>query len=108
MKLFVYGELCKPAVLMAILGRVPPAAPGLLRGFKKDKHDATGYYRAVPQAGGTIAGLVLDELSPDDLEHLDSFENIDGGEYLRIEVEVEGLGSDVPRPAFAYVKPDAR
>lgn len=107
MRLFVYGELCKSPVLMATLGRIPPAAPALLRGFRKARNGETGYYCAVPQSGGTIVGLVLDELGGDDLDLLDRFENVAGGEYQRVEVEVESLGADGPERAFVYVKPGA-
>ncbi len=94
MALFVYGELCKPAVLVEILGRVPPAAPALLRGYRRESNPATGYFRAVRHADAVIAGLVLQDISTADLEALDRYEDVAGGEYERVEADAELIGTE--------------
>ncbi len=103
MTMFVYGELCKPPVLLEILGRVPAAEPALLDGFRRELNPATGYFRAVRHPSALIAGLLLEGIETAELDKLDRFENVDGGEYERIEVEVETLGSAARRSAWIYV-----
>ncbi len=103
MTMFVYGELCKPPVLLEILGRVPAAEPALLDGFRRELNPATGYFRAVRHPNALIAGLLLEGIEAAELDTLDRFENVDGGEYERIEVEVETLGSAARRIAWIYV-----
>lgn len=103
MALFVYGELCKPPVLLAVLGRVPPAEPALLNGFRRVINLDTSYFRAVPCDEEVIVGLLLDGIEAAELDALDDFENVDGGEYGRIQVEVEMLDSGRRESAWAYV-----
>lgn len=103
MALFVYGELCKPAVLRSLIGRVPLAEPVLLHGYRRALNRASGYFRALPEPGGTIAGLLLDGIDEADLAALDVFENVAGGEYARVEVEVETLRTGQRQGAWAYV-----
>ena len=75
-RLFVYGELCKPAVLVAELGRVSPMRPAILSGYRRNRIPSTGYYQAARQNGATIVGLLIDGLTDADLEHLDVYENV--------------------------------
>ncbi len=103
MGLFVYGELCKPPVLLAVLGRVPTAEPALLSGFRRVINVDTGYFRAVPCDKEVIVGLLLDGIEAAELEVLDDFENVDGGEYGRVRVDVEMLDSGRQESAWAYV-----
>ncbi len=103
MALFVYGELCKPPVLLAVLGRVPAAEPALLHGFRRVINVDTGYFRAVACDKEVIAGLLLDGIEAAELETLDAFENVEGGEYGRQRVDVEMLDSGRREPAWAYV-----
>lgn len=103
MALFAYGELCKPPVLLAVLGRVPAAEPALLDGFRRVINIDTGYFRAVPCDGEVVVGLLLDGIEAAELEALDDFENVDGGEYGRVQVEVKMLDSGRRESAWAYV-----
>ena len=103
MTLFAYGELCKPPVLMAVLGRVPAAEPALLDGFRRVINVDTGYFRAVRCADEVIVGLLLDGIEAAELDVLDDFENVDGGEYRRVQVEVEMLDSGRREVAWVYV-----
>jgi len=103
--LFVYGELCKPTVLVAVIGRVPPAEPALLSGYRRVLDRESGYFRAEPCEHGVIAGLLLAAIDDAELATLDRFENVDGGEYRRMEVEVEALSEGEKRVAWVYVAP---
>jgi gamma-glutamylcyclotransferase (GGCT)/AIG2-like uncharacterized protein YtfP len=101
--LFVYGELCKPPVLRQLLGRVPSAEPAVLAGFSRRLVQETGYFCAVAQADAVIVGLLLGDIEPVELARLDSFENVEGGEYRRIGVRVRTVASGRERPAQVYV-----
>jgi len=102
MRLFVYGELCKPPVLLEVLGRVPPAEPAILVGYRRELNETTGYYRARPRDDALTTGLLLDEIGEDELRTLDGYENVAGGEYARREVEVRTIGSAELMDAYAY------
>ena len=95
--LFVYGELCKPPVLVEILDRLPPASPALLRDYRRERDPATGYYRAVHHADAVIPGLVLEDIGAADLKALDRYENVAGGEYERVEADAELIGTGAKR-----------
>lgn len=99
MKLFAYGELCKLSVLRRVLGRVPPAVPGLLCDHAR-RRGADGFYRVRPSPGSSVAGLTL-EVRDEDLSRLDAFEDVDGGLYRRKRARVRTLG-----PAAADVDAD--
>jgi gamma-glutamylcyclotransferase (GGCT)/AIG2-like uncharacterized protein YtfP len=101
--MFVYGELCKPSVLLEILGRVPVAEPALLDGFRREINPATGYFRVARHPSAIIAGLLLKGIEMVELEKIDAFENVEGGECERINVEVETLRSAVRKTAWIYV-----
>ncbi|MGD8330280.1 MAG: gamma-glutamylcyclotransferase [Acidobacteriota bacterium] len=103
--MFVYGELCKPTVLLAVIGRVPSAEPALLTGYRRVLDRDSGYFRAEPRERGVIAGLLLAALDDAEMAMLDEFENVGGGEYRRVEVEVETLIEGPRRVAWAYVAP---
>ncbi|MGD8330422.1 MAG: gamma-glutamylcyclotransferase [Acidobacteriota bacterium] len=105
MDLFVYGELCKPTVLLAVIGRVPSAEPALLPGYRRILDRDSGYFRAEPRDHGVVAGLLLAALDDVEMATLDEFENVGGGEYHRVEVEVKTLTEGPRRSAWAYVTP---
>lgn len=90
-RLFVYGELCKPAVLMAQLRRVPTAVPAVLEGYRRRRSSETGYYRAEPQEGARLPGLLLRGLDAAELDRLDAYEEVEGGKYRRRRVQVTPL-----------------
>lgn len=102
MQLFVYGELCKPAVLVEVLGRIPAAEPAILTGYRRELNEETGYYRAARSRAALMPGLLLEEIADDELRTLDNYENVAGGEYARVEVEVRPLGSSESVTAQAY------
>lgn len=96
-QLFVYGELCNPAVLMAQLDRVPVAVAAVLEGHARRRSSETGYYRAEPQDGARLAGLLLRGLDEGELERLDRYENVAAGQYRRRRVEVTPLAPEESR-----------
>lgn len=101
-RLFVYGELCKPVVLLRQLGRVPPVSPAVAPGYRRRRNDRTGYFEAVSGDGDSLPGLLLRELDEDELARLDVFENVEGGQYRRVEAEVEVVERP-PRRVAAWI-----
>lgn len=102
--LFVYGELCKSAVLLRQLGRVPPISPAVVQGYRRRRNERTGYFEAVPEDGHSLPGLLLRQLDEDDLARLDVFENVEAGQYRRLETQVEVVERPPRRvPAWIYV-----
>ncbi|MFW6198623.1 MAG: gamma-glutamylcyclotransferase family protein, partial [Acidobacteriota bacterium] len=81
--LFVYGELCRAEVLLRVLGRIPVAAPALLLEHRRRRNPDTGYYEVYRSPDGYVAGLLLSGLADDELERLDTFEDVGGGLYRR-------------------------
>jgi len=103
MRLFVYGELCKTEVLLATLARVPTAELAMLPEYRRTRDERGSYFRVVPAAGGVVVGLLLDGIDDGDLEALDAFENVRGGEYRRVEVGVERGVCGQPATAWIYL-----
>mmetsp|Transcript_19065 Transcript_19065/g.55438 ORF Transcript_19065/g.55438 Transcript_19065/m.55438 type:complete len:167 (-) Transcript_19065:188-688(-) len=91
---FAYGSLAYERVLMALLQRVPATAPARLHGFSRHGLEARAYPAITRAAGGQfVDGLLLQELSAQELDLLDFFED---DEYNREELSVsvlEGAGS---------------
>ncbi|MBI2756227.1 MAG: gamma-glutamylcyclotransferase [Chloroflexi bacterium] len=105
--LFVYGSLTRPTTLDAVLGhrhlgeRFRARLPGWERRAVRDFE----YPVVVPSAGGVVDGILVFDLSDEDLACLDQYEDLATGEYVRQEaiVEAEGCGPAVARlPAFVY------
>ena len=100
-RLFVYGTLVDPARVDEVLGHRH-------RG-ERLRARLSGYHRVVTERypfpfivateGGVVDGVVLEDLSPDDLRVLDSYEEVDEGVYCRAlaDVEVWGCGPSTPR-----------
>lgn len=99
--LFAYGEFLKDEVLRDLLGRVPPRAPAVLRGYKRVLEKATGFYNVVPAKRSAVEGVVMTDLSDEDLAKLDLFEEA-SALYYREEHEVEVAGGRAT--AWVYVR----
>ena len=102
MNLFVYGELCKPPVLLEVIGRVPVAEPAVLHGFVRELNAETGYFRVRELADSVVVGLLLRNIETQDFDALDRFENVAAGEYTRVETEVQPLSADAHLDAWVY------
>jgi gamma-glutamylcyclotransferase (GGCT)/AIG2-like uncharacterized protein YtfP len=90
-RLFVYGSLMDAAVLARVLGHPHQGERprARLRGYERVMVEGWDYplLRAAPQA--LTEGVVLDDLSEADLEALDAYEDVQGGDYTRKGVEIE-------------------
>jgi gamma-glutamylcyclotransferase (GGCT)/AIG2-like uncharacterized protein YtfP len=73
--LFVYGSLCFPDVLRALIDRVPPSEPATARGWRAAALRDRVYPALVPAEDKSADGLLLAELTRDEWRLLDAFED---------------------------------
>ncbi len=83
--LFTYGSLMYEAVCSSVVGRPLQHERAQLHGWRRHALTGRTYPGAVPQADGTIEGMLWHGLSEADLISLDAFEST---EYERVTVTV--------------------
>lgn len=104
MRLFVYGELCRAAVLRQNLERLPVAALAMLPEHARRRNLDSGYFEVQPTPGAQVAGMLLQDLSATELLALDELEKVGTGLYQRVKVRVRPLGSQSAHvEAYAYL-----
>ncbi len=99
MELFVYGSLKDPARLDEVLGRRYRGArvPARLDGFQRLRSADYAFPFLVPAEAARVDGLLLVELSEDDLAAIDLYEEVDQNRYRRATVTVTvGALDDAP------------
>jgi gamma-glutamylcyclotransferase (GGCT)/AIG2-like uncharacterized protein YtfP len=106
--LFAYGSLADPRRLDDVLGHghCGERLRARLDGFERITTAAYPFPYIVAAHGRSVDGVLLMDLSSDDLEALDRYEETDQGMYQRQSVEVEawGCGSQTLRlQAHTYV-----
>ncbi|MCF6525196.1 gamma-glutamylcyclotransferase [Streptomyces sp. JJ36] len=84
--LFVYGTLRFPEILRRLLGRVPPAEPAAVPGWRAAALAGRPYPGLVPAPGAVAPGILLTGLTAGEWAALDAFE---GAEYVLREVALE-------------------
>jgi gamma-glutamylcyclotransferase (GGCT)/AIG2-like uncharacterized protein YtfP len=92
--LFAYGSLVDPACLEEVLGH-PHTGERLaarLGGYQRIVPMTYPYPFIVPDAGSSVDGVLVTDLSPYDLHALDRYEEVEMGVYARELVEVEAFG----------------
>ena len=105
---FVYGTLVDPLCLDEVLGHrhAGERLPARLRGYRRIADVAYPYPYIVAEHDGCVDGVLLMDLSSDDIRALDEYEDLDEGVYRRELVEVEAWGCG-PRTlrfqAYAYL-----
>ncbi len=97
--LFAYGTLMYPALAEAIVGRVLPSEPAVLRGFRREGMQGRAYPAIVAESGGRVEGRLYGGIPLAALARLDRFE---GDEYRRETHRVEVAGGRF-RTAWCYV-----
>lgn len=111
MDLFFYGTLMDRDVLGGVVGR--PFAqdrlrPATLAGWRRVRALGQPYPIVLPDLGGTVDGVVVERLGPEDVARLRRYEG-DGYDLIPVEVNQEGKarGAHFFRPGAMY-KPDPR
>ena len=92
--LFVYGTLMDEPRAQAVVGRPLPRRPAELRGYERIE-PAGSYPYVVPHEGGTVSGILLDQVDDTALARLDAYED-EGGLYLRRDAVAVVDGKRVP------------
>jgi gamma-glutamylcyclotransferase (GGCT)/AIG2-like uncharacterized protein YtfP len=97
--LFVYGTLLLPAVIEALIGRVPPRLPAVLPGYRRYRLTGRAYPAIVAEPAARVDGLVYRGLAPRERMILDAFE---GDAYERRRVRARTRRGEL-LAADAYV-----
>ncbi|RWW01511.1 hypothetical protein GW17_00035451 [Ensete ventricosum] len=108
---FVYGTLMADEVVRTILKRVPPASPAVLNDYHRFSIKGRVYPAILPVESKKVTGrvcpltllylmLVLLEITDQELDKLDSFEDV---EYERRTVEISLLINKVR--LFSFLQP---
>ncbi len=73
--LFAYGTLQFPAILSALLRRIPDHAAGTVTGWRVAALTARSYPGIVPAGQATAAGILLTGLTPGEWRLIDTYED---------------------------------
>ena len=101
--LFTYGTLCLPEVMQAVTGRVFPAQPGRLSGYRCRLLRRRVYPGLVAEAGASTAGVLHFGIDATSLARLDEFES----EVYRHQVVRVTAADGGEVEAIAYLLQDA-
>ena len=107
-RLFVYGTLADPSCLDAVLGHrhLGERLRARLSGYQRRVDEGYAYAFIVAADREVVDGVLLLDLSPQDLLTLDRYEDVEEGVYQRklVEVEAWGCGPGTPRLlAYTYI-----
>jgi gamma-glutamylcyclotransferase (GGCT)/AIG2-like uncharacterized protein YtfP len=99
--LFVYGSLVDPRRLDDVLGYhfLGERLRARLAGYERLMSESFGYPFLVARAEHVVDGILIMDLSPNDMDVLDRYEDVDVEMYTRVAVEVETWGCG-PSPTF--------
>jgi gamma-glutamylcyclotransferase (GGCT)/AIG2-like uncharacterized protein YtfP len=91
---FAYGTLVDPRCLDDVLGHRHSGERlrARLVGFQRITTPDYPYPYVVAAADHWVDGVLIMDLSPDDVQLLDRYEEVDAGMYLREPVEVDAWG----------------
>ena len=84
-QVFVYGSLMCHEVLRTLLGRVPKYVHGSVHGYHRYCIRDRSYPAVAKEAKGTVAGMVLQEMTAPEMDIFDEFED-DGYERVKVRV----------------------
>jgi len=102
--LFIYGTLCHLPLLQAVLRRVPQTVPARLADHAVYWADGHDFPLVVSQAGGVAQGLLLPDLTTQDMARLEYYEGPFGYETQPRDVSAAGAVASaqvyVPNPGL--------
>ncbi|CAL9768090.1 unnamed protein product [Musa acuminata subsp. burmannicoides] len=97
---FVYGTLLADEVVRVLLKRVPPSSPAILHNYHRFSIKGRVYPAILPIDCKNVAGEVLRGITDQELDVLDSFEDV---EYERRAVEVSLVDNSEKLIVDAYI-----
>ncbi len=101
-RLFVYGTLLDPKLVMRLTGRPAELEPACLDGFRRVRLHGTEF-PTLRQSPGTVRGAVL-MADPHMFRRLNTYE---GPRYRLLRVQPRLVGSGATIEAYAWIAPDA-
>jgi len=104
MNIFLYGSLMFPAVYEGVTGVSPTMDDAALDGYRRyavQNPQGSSYPGIIAQAGCSVSGKLVRNVSKDEVAALDAFEGLDRGLYSRERVIVRS--GDTALTAFTYV-----
>ncbi len=97
-RLFVYGTLRIPAVMEALIGRMPAPVDATLPGYARYQLAEWVFPGIIESAGDSVDGLLYSDMAERELEIIDAFED---GFYARCLLQVDA-GEQGTVNALAY------
>jgi len=102
MNVFAYGELMKKERLKELINRIPEMKKGKIFGFEKFFDQSIGYYGIRKKENSTVEGIILFDISEDELKIFDDYE--DEGEYYFREKTIVYCKDGKEYTAFVYLR----
>ncbi|HEY5704430.1 MAG TPA: gamma-glutamylcyclotransferase family protein [Terrimicrobiaceae bacterium] len=102
-RLFAYGTLMFPAVIKSVIGRVPDSHSAVISGYRRLEVAGESFPGLVTENGGSVEGLLYENISSNEWERLASFED-DFYELQQIIVDCSGTNVG----ALAFIVPPSR
>ncbi|XDZ64630.1 gamma-glutamylcyclotransferase family protein [Alphaproteobacteria bacterium LSUCC0684] len=100
MDVFVYGTLRDTAIREVVIGHaVPRVTPSLIRGYQARLVRGGDFPMIRPSPDGVVEGLILHDLSQEDIDALDKFE----GDTYSLEVMMAVLPDGREQAVRVYV-----
>jgi len=99
--LFVYGSLVDATCLDAVLGHrhLGERLEARLADYRRISQPSYPYPFIVSAPGESVDGVLVMDLTPNDLQVLDRYEEVESGIYCREPVEIEAWGCGA-RPIY--------
>ena len=103
---FVYGTLMDKARLNSLLKRIPEMHQARATGYRQFYDDSLGYQSAERDERASIRGMILMDITGQELISLDHYEGIGEGSYRRMKTRVSVPETKQQVEAYIYVKND--
>lgn len=101
---FVYGTLMDKARLNTLLKRTPEMHNAKVTGYRQFYDETLGYQNAEQDERSNIRGMVLIDITGQELRLLDHYEGMGEGSYRRTKVRAFIMDRKSQVEAFMYVK----
>jgi gamma-glutamylcyclotransferase (GGCT)/AIG2-like uncharacterized protein YtfP len=101
---FVYGTLMDKSRLNTLIKRTPDMHPAKVSGYRQFYDDSLGYQNAEKDDRSNVRGMVLMDITSQELRLLDHYEGMGEGSYRRVMVKAFVLDKRAQVGAFMYVK----
>jgi hypothetical protein len=100
---FAWGYLMNPRFIMKLLGHAIPFASAVLKGYRREEflNDGKRDFNLIPDEKGVVMGVVLIAPSEEDIEKLDTFEQVP---KVMVKRRIEIMTGELVREANTYMR----